>query len=181
MLTYAVPLRLSMPILDKNFDVSKLQHQYHTKITVVEAINPDIITFLNSLSVEISAAEAFWSPPGFCGRAHIDSTGGDYVKLNWILSGNDSQMMWYNVSDSITNAAGRSSIGTSIVVYAPEQIALQYQTKLHSPSIVQVGVPHHIVNGDTARLCISVIIKQRGQRITMAHAQKIFADYQLAR
>lgn len=177
MLTYAVPLKLSIPILANTFDVTELQQQYHTKIIIAEAINPEIINFFNSLSVRISAAEAFWSPPGFCGRAHVDSAGGDYVKLNWILSGTDSQMLWYSVADSANNAAEVTAIGTSTVAYTPEQVTLQYQTKLHSPSIVQVGVPHHIVNGNSARLCISVIIKQQGQRSTMAQARTIFSDY----
>jgi hypothetical protein len=177
MLTYCVPLNLNLPIVADSFDVAKLQQQYHTKISVTEAINPQVIDLFNNLAVRIHAAESFYSPPGFCGRAHVDSFGGDYVKVNWVSGGAGCQMLWYSTTSSIVKDAAITSIGTQAVVYAADQIALQYQTELHSPSIVQVGVPHHIINQNQARLCISLIIKQQNQRIAMAQAQAIFANY----
>ena len=48
---------------------------------------------------------------------------------------------------------------------------------IHSPSIVQVGIPHTITNISTERWAVSLTVKRDGQYISMDESIDLFRDY----
>ena len=141
-------------------------------------LHPELISFLDSLSVKISFFETFGLLANSKEYIHTDSLSGDYVKLNYIFGGKNSKMNWYSVKPNLNKLPSNTSIGTQYLKYDIEEVDLVHSQTVKFPSIVQVGMPHSITNPDTWRICISLIIHNtENKRITMAESQEIFKNY----
>jgi hypothetical protein len=179
---YANPIKLDIDPIKKGISID----QYTSKFIPLSEniINPEIINFLDKLNlrivnkenpVDILYNDANTSGPIHTDRPHTDKyEEGDYVKLIWIKG--YGFMKWYEVK----SAADKIDIKSpSVIVYRPDQVKELHSERIYTPSLVQVGIPHHGVADELPRQALSIPIchKITNVRFTMAEAVKIFKDY----
>jgi hypothetical protein len=115
------------------------------------------------------------------GGIHVDlKTPGDYAKINWVFGGEDSCMHWYTIKDEFKNKpASTSIVSTSYVSYTASEVNLVYSENFRKPSLLQVGVPHNVINGNQERFAVSMVFSdsKSGLRPTLAEAKEIFKHH----
>jgi hypothetical protein len=178
---YYKHLNLNIPFLNDSAPLNKLKTQYQTDMneSIEMYIHPSFIDLLKSKSVYVSHIESFFSEPNINLPIHIDSVGGDYVKINYIIGGVDSIMYWYQAKPDVHVEPKLTTINTQYFSFEKDQVELVDSTPINPVSIVQVGIPHNITNPINHRLCISMCINHyhNHQRLTMAEATDIFSEY----
>ena len=159
----------------------------HIRIPL-EDVNPMLLAFLNTHNVGIRLVELFYIPPKAQCGIHVDyvpdGQSGDYVKLNWQTGGKDSVMRWYEQKDKlITKEYSLSKIGSKYMEYAVDEVNCIYTAAVGYPSIVQVCVPHNIVNFDEPRYVLSIVPRhftsdgELGRAVSMVDAIEIFRNF----
>ena len=194
---YYKPLNLNMPILSDTAPLDILKTKYQTRLNdnlgvwfhpVLNYRNdnlgvwfhPTFLKFLESKHICLEFVETFYSKPDTVQTIHVDGTGGDFVKINYVIGGKDSVMNWYTVKSEISVETTITEEKIKHLSFEKNQVELIHSTITCPISIVQVGIPHNVTNALEDRLCISMVIAwQNGPEnmITMAKATEIFADY----
>lgn len=149
----------------------------HHKVIPLEDINPDMILFLDALNVKVTLAETFYTNPFTQSDAHIDVIGGDYTKINFIYGGKKSRMLWYKIKEDVPKRhIQKTVINTQYISFKLNELEKIHEEYIVHPSLVQVGIPHNIINLEEHRRCISLVIKNKitNTRIKMDDAIKIF-------
>lgn len=179
---YCNGLALNCQVISDQVSKDIFTKQYHASFESEKILHPEFLFFLDRLNLETPYVESFYSPPNFETSIHIDLSGGDYTKINYIWGGANSEMHWYIPRSSIQKEATISAAGTPYLVYEPNEVYRVESVAMHSPSLVQVGIPHKITNPSEYRLCLSIVIthKKTQQRVTMLDAIKIFKNYIVA-
>jgi len=137
-----------------------------------------LILLLYKLKLKIQLVELFYTNSYSFTTVHTDGAGGDYTKMNFIYGGKDSKMIWYCVKSDIQKSINSTNIGTPYIGYELTEVDLIEECSVKFPSIIQVGVPHNILNYEEPRYCLSVILaKTIGRRITMNESLDIFKSY----
>jgi hypothetical protein len=140
-------------------------------------LNPLLLEFFRARRLGVQLAEMFYNPPHNISTIHIDSFGGDYSKINFVWGGGASVMNWYSINQNGVPSRRTTGIGTKSVCFLENEVELLHSQAVHSPSIVQVGVPHNITNGDAPRWCLSIVpVKVNGSRLTFDETTKIFKN-----
>lgn len=171
---YCKPITIPYdPILDTKI-ITNIQRQ-HVKFTVSQ-LNPKFIEYLKSLNIHISFVEVFYIKPNTTTDIHLDASPGDITKINYIYGGENSQMIWYVPNNSNGGEKKITCINSSYVSFTENEVTPIYADNLNSPSIVQVGIPHNIINGNQIRHCLSMVITENYKRITMARAIELFSS-----
>lgn len=177
---YCNPLKLNFQILAREQFLHFCKTKYMNYLDYKTFLHKDFLKFLESRGIEIRLLESFYSKPYYTQPIHKDdpSGGNDMVKINIVFGGKDSYMSWYELKDpTVSPAEFKTLIDTSYTSYYPNQLDLVYTTSITSPCLVQVGVPHRIVNFEEERICISlVLVDEDDKRITMQQALEIFSD-----
>ncbi len=125
----------------------------------------------------IAHIESFHSHANKIGVINTDCAGGDYVKINWVFGGVGSEMLWYEPKKHFNKHMLGSTIETPFIPYKPFEVNVLHKETIHSPSVVQVGIPHSVINFLDPRLCVSVVIVDSNRnRISMQQAQTIFKN-----
>jgi hypothetical protein len=172
-------LNFSTPPLVSSIDPFLLPKVRHTQLNL-NAINPEIIELFSKLSLNIILAEVFYSKPNLFSGIHVDSTGGDINKINWIYGGTDCSMNWYSVKNPVNKKdLEQTSINTQSTKYYFNEVNIIESTVLKSPSLVNVGIPHNVKNKNEHRWCISLVykFKKSERRPTMEESLNLFKDY----
>jgi hypothetical protein len=149
---------------------------YRSPIFVKDHINPEMLDFLAELNIFSNHCELFYSIPNLFSNIHVDIKHGDFTKLNWVYGGTNSVMNWYRPkSPHIT------TVNTSYVKYHRDDVELLHSASLGSPSVVQAGVPHNIVNSTEDRYCISLVLasvkNNKPYRPTMQESLHMLSKY----
>lgn len=146
----------------------------------IEDINVAFKSAINSLGVDVHLAELFYNPPRKISKIHVDALGGDYSKINFVYGGKKSLMCWYTINPGVSERGevDYTAIDTRSYNYSAEEVTLCHRQTLHSPSIVQVGVPHNIINTFEPRWCLSLVIVDliSRRRISMHDTIGIFKE-----
>jgi hypothetical protein len=144
-----------------------------------EFLSKELLSFFNSLNLKIIFVVTFFKSADHRGGIHVDSLGGDYIKLNWIYGSGESQMCWYEILDKKDKPINITSTKTKSISYSFNEVKEIERTKIHNPTIVQVGIPHNIIDVTEDRLCVSLIPihKFTNKRVTMEESLIIFKDY----
>jgi hypothetical protein len=166
--SYCIDLNWNIPLLSPTVDINIFKKQYHTKGSITD-IHPLMLEHLNKKGITVSLLETFYSKPYYHQGIHIDAAGGDYAKLNWVFGGQDSLMYWYNLKEGATVEIKTNIIGKQYSEYNKDQVDLVHSQQIGTPSLIQVGVPHNIINGPEERLCICLVPIKNG-RIPMQEA-----------
>ncbi len=178
---YYKHLKLNIPVLNDFAPLHELKTQYQTDMneSIGMYLYPEFMNLMKSKKIYISHIESFFSEPNINLPIHIDSVGGDYVKINYIIGGVDSIMYWYQAKPDVHVEPKLTTINTQYFSFEEDQVELVDSTTINPISIVQVGVPHNITNPTDYRLCISMCISHwhNHQRLTMAEAIDLFSEY----
>lgn len=168
----------------ESFDPLGLPKTRHTIISHLECISTDVMDIFEQLDLEISFVEVFYSKPYLNSNIHVDGAGGDYTKVNWIFGGINSSMNWYmkkSQTDTVKPRFPRivTPIGTNTVTYNSNEVDPIHSERIIRPSLVQVGIPHNIINGEQDRWCISVNYRDKitGKRPTMEESRSLFKKF----
>jgi hypothetical protein len=172
-------LNLNIPLFKDEKYVFLIPKKHIFTLNRNAFLNKELLKFFDSLNLKITFAETFFKPAGHRGTIHVDSLGGDYIKLNWIYGCGESQMCWYEIIDKKDKPVNTTSTNTLSIHYSPNEVKEIERTKIQNPTIVQVGIPHNIIDVTEDRLCISLvpIHKFTSKRVTMTESLEIFKDY----
>ena len=177
---YCQPLNLSIfPLNNIAKTINAIKKAGHLSFDVNIDINPALVEYLKSYNISIGFAEGFYRKPNCTPLIHSDAGPGDYVKINWVVGGKDSIMQWFTVNPDIHKQVTLNSLGTTNCVYDLSEVNLTAEEHIDSPSLVQVGVPHNIINLIEERICISLVITcaNNHNRLTMNEAKKRLAVF----
>jgi hypothetical protein len=171
-------LNLKIPLFKEGITVNDLPKTHIAIIDREKIINENIFQFFKSLNLKISLVETFYKTPGATGSIHTDVDGGDYTKLNWVFGGRESQMCWYKPKARVKKRISVTSANTRYLSFNALEVDEIERTPITGPVLVQVGIPHHIINVKESRYCVSfVFLNQNNQRLTMKESVNVFKDY----
>jgi hypothetical protein len=179
---YCVPLSIVLnPCLKDptDFATYNLNPKIVNHVTIpLEDISQEYKDFLASYGLELLLAEMFYLPPRTVTNVHTDVAGGDYSKINFIFGGSKSVMCWYQPKDGVNKSVETNVINKKVVNYHKSEVSLVHKEHVHSPSIVQVGIPHNIVVNAERRWCISTVYVRADtkKRLTMDETIALFAE-----
>ena len=168
---------LNFNVYPLNGGITLNPHPTHIRKLNLSLINPALTYIFDSLGVKVVSLQHLSYPPYFTGTIHIDNEGGDYIKLNWIFNGFGSTVNWYKpISDIKKNKciAGNEYV---CIKYDSSEVELLYSHQVILPSLIQVGIPHNIINYSEPRECLSMVLCLNGKRITMSESIELFKNY----
>jgi len=152
----------------------------HYKLEL-NAVNPEIKSFLEKLGIGILTVEVFFTPPFMKRGIHIDTAySGDNTRLNWIYCQGENIMNWYTPKGGVQPMIKDTLVSTKSLSYNANQVELIHIEKIISGTvIVQVGIPHNVQNLRYPRwsVCFSICKLQDKSRITVEEAQLLFKNY----
>ena len=172
---YCVSLNFNIPPLRENIILSP--HSDHIKKLNLKLINPKLTSIFDKLNIRVGSLQHLSYAPYFIGTIHIDNEGGDYIKLNWIYKGSNSIVNWYEPIDNTIKPANVVSREYEFIKYDKSEVKLLHSQHINMSSIIQVGIPHNIINYSDPRECLSMVLCLNGNRITMAESIELFKNY----
>ena len=146
-------------------------------------INNTFIDFFKNRGIHLIGVEIFYTVPKGSNIVHSDVEPlSDVAKINWVYGGIDSKMEWYRPNSNYNPAVKHNNltkVNSPTLNFLKEEVDLVHVQYVESPSIVQVGCPHNMINGSTERFCISTIFANinTGKRITMSEATELFKEF----
>lgn len=178
---YCNPLNFKCQILLKEKLLDTLKLKYDTIVLMPNAfLHHDFIQIFQDKGLVISHLESFYSQENFIMPIHMDKdSNNDMTKINFIWGGLDSYMSWYKIKDtSIPASYLETHNKTGYLSYPESNLDHMFSMPVHSPSLVQVGLPHNITNFSQKRLCLSIVFKDKNfNNITMTKALELFKEY----
>jgi len=172
-------LNLDLPLFKGNISIDDIPKTSIAKLDQQKYLNEELLKFFDSLNLKIFLVETFYKNSTSTGGIHVDSVGGDYVKLNWVFGGGQSKMCWYRPKYNFKKEPIQTPTGTPFISYSNAEVEGIERTAINNQTLVQVGIPHNIVDVTEERFCVSIVIQSKttGQRLTMEQARTIFEDY----
>lgn len=143
-------------------------------------MNKDFLEFIESLGLFVHFGEYFYTAPNTCLRPHTDTIEiTDVVKLNWMRGGSDSAMEWYKLKPNKTLQKSKTKINSTFSGSRIEDVDLVYSASVGTPSLVNVGQIHGVVNFNEPRHVVCAVLGKRrfDLRLEWDEAIKIFQKY----
>jgi hypothetical protein len=167
--------------LSKDFDPTKF-HIWKNWGLRTDLFYKEFTDWLDKHNCYVFFAEAFYTPPGGRMMWHIDTElPSNFIKINFVWGSNNHIMQWgecINPSKSLTPEI--TNANTNYLKFTNSEIKIIDSTVIKNPTIVNIGVPHRVINNDrTGRWCLSVNIHREGSRIPFPIATSIFSEYVL--
>lgn len=171
-------LDLPFPILAPGITVDYLPRVSIRKVDWNRCLSRELLEFFNQHNIKIyHVVSLFNSRDVKSTTIHTDAHGGDYTKINFIFGTGSSKMCWY---DPIVNGiSDKAANNEPYITYTYDQVNLIESRSMIKPALVQVGVPHNVIDISEDRLCIGVVFTNAitGKRPTMAECLEIFQSY----
>jgi hypothetical protein len=138
-------------------------------------INLKLYDFFKQYNLVLSGFGLFYKPAPNFTKPHTDCEGGDYVKINYIYGGKDSKMIWYKTKDNIPIKESNTGKPGLYIPYNFNEVEKIYEQTLSEYNIVQVGIPHTILNMIETRWCLTIVISHQSDRsrVTMRDIKNI--------
>lgn len=152
-----INLNLNIEPLSDTTQLDFLKSHSHYRLSKQD-INIELINFLLNYEIKINHVEAFYFPPYFTQAAHIDGTGSDISKMNFIYGGRNSKINWYKEKPNINNINEKTIIGTPYKKFNWDQVDLIDSHVVGFTSVMQVGIPHNLDALEEPRQCISIVL-----------------------
>lgn len=174
---YSLDIKIPLFRTDVNpFEFPKIRH---TQLSP-DKLNSEIIKLFESLNLNIVLIEVFYSRPYFISGIHVDSTGGDINKINWIFGGKNCTMHWYSIKPGhVEKVVTKTSIDTRYQSFNADEVILEDSAVLDLPTLVHVGVPHNVQNLLEDRWCVSVVYQYKNtkRRPSMSESLQLFNEF----
>jgi hypothetical protein len=144
-----------------------------------DMLNPELVDYLSNRNLEVSQVDIFYCEPGHAHPIHVDQPyvknfiEDDYVRINWIYGGSDSEMIWYRLKDPANKPPADR------MFYNKDHMEKIYSQNIQGTQIVQIGVPHTVKAGSERRyaICCHIVYKNcPSSRVTMSEALAVFQD-----
>lgn len=173
---YSLDLNIPVQFPNVNLKLDSFRKPTHLRPPTDHLVSADTIKFFDSLNLSVGS-ELFFSPPNANTTIHTDDHGGDIIKLNWIIGGRGSLMRWWK--PLVDKPLAYTIHAGPTTRYDRKEVELLHSAEIKQPSMVQVGIPHSILNTGENRWCISLIPtrKENNQRLTWAEGLEIFGSY----
>jgi hypothetical protein len=175
---YCNKLNLNIPPLKKEYDVTTVT-ALHTSVDL-NMIHPAMREWLDNLGITVQWIEIFYRKPGQHGEVHTDSRAGDFTKINWIYGGKNSKMIWYKITDpkALDKKPNITPVETNYIAYTMSDVTPVYAEELIGTYLVQVGMPHIVLNPREDRYCLCFVLSDKtGNRLTMSESYELLKDY----
>lgn len=172
---YSLDLQINVSLLRKGFVLERFKEPKHLRPPTDTIVSDDMFKFFDSLDLTIGS-EIFFTPPMAHTTIHADGHE-DIIKLNWIIGGAGSIMQWWKPRNE--NPIVYTEHNSPTIRYKISEVSLLHTAVIAQPSMVQVGIPHNILNSAEHRWCISLIPvrKSNKTRLTWAEGLEIFGRY----
>lgn len=152
----------------------------------VNQLNEHLLNFLKDKGISISLVSSFYhygedssqiihvDAPEICDMTKLIWVWGDYHLMNWYMPNNQN-----NSNPTITNNSTNPNNGIrNYSVYDRQLLDKVYSRKIGFPSLIQVGVPHKMINFAGPRRSITMVLHDTsGNAIPMQTAKSIFEPY----
>ena len=177
-------LNLDIPLFKDGITEADIPRESISTLEQEKYISKELFNFFDSLNLKILLVESFFKTTGAKGGIHVDFTGGDYVKLNWVFGDNNAKMIWYepintSSTDVLSKLIHKTPTNTSYILYPLNRVREIERAVIKNPTLVQVGIPHNILDVTEDRICVSIVIKDKdtNKRLTMSEAIDRFSSY----
>lgn len=109
--------------------------------------------------LKIKEVQVFISPGPYVMKIHIDGLefNNNHCAVNWVVSeSNNWNMTWYNYTGN--NIMGQANSAGTLYLQPPPSECIKIETQRWTgPALVNVGVPHRVVNlSHSLRYCVSL-------------------------
>lgn len=112
---------------------------------------------------------------------HIDADNGqgDVPKINWVYGDQTCPMIWYKLKDLNNRPKEKTTAtGTGYYDFDPGTVEEIDRTFVGTPSIIQSGIPHTVINSSNKnRWCVSIVVKKDDQLLTFEQLVNEFIEY----
>jgi len=182
MKNYEFKLELPVKFIPHTFENSA---KYHEIPLEHQFINQEFKDFLTSLNLYIDYAKHFYAVPNQKYMNHRDilddqyDTITDNVKLNFVLGGTGSEMIWYELKPGIDLKFGKNYWGRLVPVYTDEDVVEVHRATIGWPSLLNAYAIHSLQNTNEPRQCWSITLNNllTNKRLIWDDAIEIFKDY----
>jgi len=160
MSSLCIPLADTTPLLNADYVHPHFDERKHINLDLKRDVNPYWGKLMESHNLILNRVELFYGPENFpyTMGIHIDSGLGDKGKINWVYGGEGCEMHWYRIVSLKDKPALKTPVGSSYNLYDPDEVQLIHTNTIKNPTLVQVGIPHNIVNPGKERWCYSMVI-----------------------
>jgi len=168
--------QLNLPIVIDEVDYSKYQLLNKKQIRCENTIlKQDTHDWLKSqLSLEIQWLEIFCLMPYNKHIIHCDGHEIDTkAKINYIIGGEGSSMMWYEAADENKIVKGISKANTRYLTIAEKDAVEVYSKQLQGFNIVNVGRLHTVKNKADHRYCISMAVADSTSKLRLDYSELV--------
>jgi hypothetical protein len=138
------------------FTVKFSEKKIHYFDNPKDIFSPDWIDYMKNIEIEIASALVFYKPPNFVQNfAHIDGEN-EIFAINWTIIGKNSEMVWYDTSDS-ENKLEYTESDTYYFKWPVEKLTEIDRCEISTvtSTIVRVNFPHNITVRNEPRISIS--------------------------
>jgi len=157
------PLLLPVDPL-KNFNKIKFIKQ-RQQILEHNTLSDEYFDFLNKLNIKLNHIEIFVSLPNKYYTIHKDQHDkDDFPKLNFIFDGKGSKMNWYKPKETYFPNLSTTDVGSPFISYELQDVDLIFSCEIHSPSLIQAGVPHNVTS-PTLRWAVSTVYMSKDNKL----------------
>lgn len=173
---YCIDLNFNFDLLKKDYDFNSIKH-WHSKLDM-SYVNNDFLELIDSLNLRIKYIEIFFTDSFKKIPIHADDGPANFAKINWVYGGSGSSMNWYRPNKHYKPHQLTTPIKSKSILYSNDSVELLHSQPVGCPSIVQVGIPHNVVNYAEPRYCFStVLFTKENQPVTVTELAGLFFNY----
>jgi hypothetical protein len=152
-------LNLPFNLDDVNLSPFKIKDRNQVKCSR-NLIDSNIYEFLSSYGISVPWLEVFYLSPRGSHGIHCDGHEFDNkVKLNYIIGGTNSEMIWYNPIDKSKVQTKMSPANTRYLGTDKDNVTEIFRSRLTKFNAVNVGILHDVNNTINDRYCISIALE----------------------
>ncbi len=137
------------PALEQeNFDQQKWYLWHYVEDKNLEVVHLDIQHWAAEHKLKINNCHLFCGPPNMNSIIHRDGPPGtNQIGVNWVLSGLDSYMIWYqpNNHDMITQSKKNFS-NMEYQQWDDNEVTEIERCQILKPTLINAAIPHRILN-----------------------------------
>lgn len=166
---FATNIQLSIPVDVKQFTKREHDETSFGHFNIDPSLLPqELFDFIEARGLCFSHWELFYTPPNRHLGIHIDGHGpSNIVKLNWVLGGAGSRMLWWKLKAGRSLKTKTTVIGTQYQFAEGKDCLPAGSIVIQQPTLVNVGQLHSVINKHEPRWCLSGVLgKNKGNIIT---------------
>ena len=178
MSAFCIPLNDMTPLFNPGYEHPHFSERTHINLDLKRDINPYWAKLMAGNGLILNRVELFYGPEDFpyTMGIHIDSGLGDKGEINWVYGGEGSEMHWYKIVNLKEKEVLKTPVGSNYNLYDPDEVERIHSNTIKNPTLVQVGIPHNIVNPGRERWCYSMVVTDPkiNSNVSFGRLKKVF-------